>query len=86
MISKVIPATFAILLAASAGAYADQMTTGIVKNVDMAAKTVTMENGFVYHLPFNYVNDDLTAGKKVQLSWSEKKNHEFMIDKIAILG
>jgi len=86
MFSKLIPTTLAILLAASAGAYADQLTTGTVKNVNMAARTVTMDNGFVYHLPFNYKNDDLTAGKKVQLSWSQKKNHEFMINKVVILG
>lgn len=83
--SKLIPATLAILLAASAGAYADQMSTGTVKSIDMTARTLTLNNGFVYRLPLNYRNDDLTPGKRVQLSWSQRKNHQFAINKIVIL-
>lgn len=83
--TKLIPATLAVLLAASVSAYADQVTTGTITGTNMKARTLTMDNGFVYRLPYNYRNDDLRPGKRVQLSWSQKKNHEFAVNKLVIL-
>lgn len=72
----IVPAALAAVVASSSLAFADQ-TSGVVKNFDAKAMTLTLADNSEYYLPKNFQNPGLAAGQKVQITWTMQGNkHE----------
>ncbi|MEX0408353.1 DUF1344 domain-containing protein [Aquibium sp. LZ166] len=73
MRALLIPTTLATLLAAAPFALAaTQDTTGVVRNFDQKAETLTLNDGVIYHLAPGYKNSALKSGERVRISWQMK--------------
>jgi hypothetical protein len=64
----IIPLTFALAMSAATAFAADQ-TTGIVKNFDIKAMTLTLEDGTTFTLPKGFVDPGLKDGGQVRVDW-----------------
>jgi Cu/Ag efflux protein CusF len=75
MFNKLLSGAFAILIATTSFAMAEN-ASGVVKSVDVAAMTLTLEDGLVVQLPAASKDQaaKLKAGDKVKVEWEKKGN------------
>lgn len=73
MRALLIPAAFAAILAVSPAAFAAQTAAGQVKDFDLKAGTLTLNDGTTYMLPSGFKDPGLRAGEKVQVSWDMQR-------------
>lgn len=72
----VLPAAIVAAVASTSLALAAQ-TSGIVKSFDGKARTLTLSDDTQYYLPQNFKDPGLSAGKRVQITWTMQGNkHE----------
>ena len=71
----------AILAASSLGAFAAQ-TSGIVKNVDEHANSVTLEDGSTFLLPATFDIDTLVIGKNVTITYDADANGQMVASEV----
>ena len=65
-------------LATAPFAFAAQTTTiGVVKSIDIKARTLVLENGVTYALPAEYKDPGLKVGDRVHVTWElQNGKHE----------
>ena len=79
--NKLIPTLSAVALMFSIGtAYAAE-SSGTIKAIDAAKKTVTLEDGVVYELPASVDASKLKVGEAVKITFEtkDKKNMATMV-------
>ena len=70
----IIPAVMAVALAVSSAAFAgsaQHTSTGRIVGIDGDMRTITLEDGSVYHLQRGYRNPALKERETVTITWSE---------------
>jgi Cu/Ag efflux protein CusF len=73
MLYKLIAATAAsALLATTTMAAVTQTTKGEIKTLNVATRTVTLNDNVAYKLPANFDASKLKVGEKVSLTWEMK--------------
>jgi opacity protein-like surface antigen len=71
----VLPASMAVLVAASSLALAATNTVGTVKDFNAKNMTLTLTNGTTYYLPKHFKDPGIKAGEKVSVAWTMVKKH-----------
>src|SRR6185437_3981863 len=87
LVMKYIALFFAALMLSSAPAWAWATVSGTVAGVDMAARTVTLDNGNTYHLDDNLGDvaiTDINSGDKVVLSIDTDHNNR--VTRVQLVG
>lgn len=73
MRALLVPAATAALFATASIAFAAaQSSTGTVKDFDMKAHSLTLQDGVAYMLPSNFKDPGIKAGEKVKITWEMK--------------
>jgi len=72
-----VPSLFAGLVLAAPMAMASSLSDGTIKAVDMAAHTIILDGGTVYHLPTGFKDPGLKVGERVAVQWTlNGKEHD----------
>ncbi|WP_172293923.1 DUF1344 domain-containing protein [Pseudoruegeria sp. HB172150] len=79
-----MPAIVAASVVMSGAAFATTTTVGTIKSLDMAKRSLTLENGISYTLPPNFQDPGLKVGERVSVVWDMNEHaHEATSVKIA---
>jgi Protein of unknown function (DUF1344) len=79
----VVPAVVSAALAVSSLAFASQIATGKITQLDSNAQTMRLDNGVLYHLPNDFKTSSLKAGEQVTVTWS-MENGEYKASDIKL--
>lgn len=71
MTRTILPILTAVAVLTATGAYAAQ-TSGSIKSMDTKARTMTLANGRVFHLPPSYDMSKLSTNEKVIVTYHNR--------------
>jgi len=66
----IVPAVVSAALAVSSFAFASEIATGKIMQINTSAKTITLDDGVLYHLPHGLKMTSLKPGEQVTVIWT----------------